>query len=567
MQSSPAQIIRPFILLLPLFLNLGIAGIHGADPATGSSIESMVVVNVADEYHLDRTGRTDNYAKLRAWADDVNRRGGGSYYFPKGTYFINQYKTVDPRNEKAVTETQKYDSKSNTYLEERIAIENIEFRNCRGLNIIGDQARFSVSGKFHRKANHQIAGGRYSTLWHLTPLSFINSENIYVRGFEIDGNVQDTTKDEKLMEWQGHGLIFSGCEHFKLENVTVQGFTVDGIQVAGILDLDTKKEKISRFMEFNNVRCLRNGRQGFSMVGGAYGTFNNCEFADTGKTGRYGSHAPAVGMDIEPHHSPLGDNSGDMKYTSDEFNGFMTFNNCKFSNNIGGALFVTSTMLTKAVRFNNCMIEVEPDASSEHILIATSCENTELSQCLIKARTPKGIDASIYLYVDGIAQEKTGVVAGKVASVTTVYRSCTIEGGKIWTNENNDADVGQMGLHNFKFLDTRFIDTHFLWQTRRRMIFENVVLYYPADTKNTRNVIQNATIRDSLFTADSKVTVDLGSGENQSNFSNLAVHSNLSLGSSKSYHDYTNTAEHMEFHSYAPGMRREVSTSPAAEGK
>ncbi len=530
-----------------------------------SSLESLCVVNVAEEYHLDKTGKTDNYAKLRAWADDVNERGGGSYYFPRGNYFIDQFKTINPDTEEAVTETQKYDKRTNSYLEEKIKIENIEFKNCDGLQIIGDQAKLSVTGKFHRKANHQMGGMNYSTIWHLTPLSFINSRNIHVKGFDIDGNNQDTSRDEKVMEWQGHGLIFSGCEHFKLEDITVQGFTVDGIFVCGSLNLETKKDKICRFMEFNNVRCLRNGRQGFSMVGGAYGTFNNCEFADTGKTGKYGSHAPAAGMDIEPHHSPLGDNSGDMKYTSDEFSGFMTFNNCKFYNNAGGALYVTSTMLTKAVRFNNCMMEVDPDANMEHIFIATSCESTEFNQCFIKARTPKGVDASIYLYVKGIAQEKTGVIAGKVVNVNTLYNSCSIEGGKIWTNENNDADPGQLGLHNFKFVDTQFNDTHFLWTTRRRMLFDNVRLYYSADTKNKQNVIQNATIRDSLFKADSKVTVELGTGGNQSVFSNLGVQSNVSLGNSKRYNDYTNIAEGIEFYSYSPQLEHIRGRDPSAE--
>lgn len=543
-------------ILLHLFI---FVAAHGASPDSENWLKTTGFVNVAEEYHLDKTGERDNYAKLRAWAEDVNRRGGGNYYFPRGTYFIDQHKTIDPVNEKAVSETQKYDTGTGTFLEERIRIDNIEFRNCSGLNIIGDQAKLSVTGKFHRKANHQMAGGNYSTLWHLTPLSFIDSTNILVKGFEIDGNIQDTTKDEKLMEWQGHGLIFSGCEHFRVENVTVQGFSVDGILVAGNLNTETGKDKLSRFMEFNNVRCLRNGRQGFSMIGGAYGTFNNCEFADTGKTGAYGSHAPAAGVDIEPHHSPLGDNSGDMKYTSDEFNGFMTFNNCKFSNNAGGALFVTSTMLTKSVRFNNCVMEVDPEANFEHIFIATSCENTEFNQCFLKARTPKGIDASIYLYVDGIAQERTGVIGGKVANVNTIYKSCTIEGGKIWTNENNDADAGQLGLHNFKFIDTRFVDTHFLWKTRRRMLFDNVILNYLPDTKNVRNVIQNATIRDSLFKADSKVTIDLGSGENASAFSNLGVQSSVSLGGSRSRKTHTNIAEGVEFYSHAPGTEQDTS--------
>lgn len=527
----------------------------GGGSALGEPLEAAYAINVTEEYHLDPTGQSDNYAKLRAWADDVNQRGGGTYFFPRGIYLIDRHKTIDPSTEQPLTVTRKYDRKTNSCLDETILIENITFRDCDGLVLIGDGATLSVSGKFHRKADHEMGGMQYSTTWQLTPLRFMNCRNIVVEGFSLDGNNQEATKDPGVMEWQGHGLMFVACEHFKIKNVTVQRFTVDGIFVGGDLDLESGKERISRFMEFDNVRCLRNGRQGFSMCGGAYGVFNNCEFAYTGKTGGYGYHGPAAGLDIEPHHSPLGDNTGDRRYTSDEFNGFMSFNNCKFHDNVGGALFVTSTMLTKSVSFNNCVIEVDPDAGPDSILMGASCESTVFHQCDIRARTPKGVDASIYVYMDGLAQEKTGVLAGKVTKVSTVFRSCSFEGGRMWTNDNNDADPGQLGLHNFKFVDCSFNDTHFLWRTRRRMVFENVLLYYPAGTKIENNVIHNAIMRDSLFRADSRVTVDLGSGGNQSAFTNLGVQLNVSLGGSERFLEHFNVEEGMEFYSWSRALK------------
>ena len=87
------------------------------------------------------------------------------------------------------------------------------------------------------------------------------------------------------------------------------------------VDLSTGAAK---YLVFNNVRSTRNGRQGMSIINACFGVFNGCEFSQTGKTGNYGFHVPAAGMDIEPHYGPLGDNQGNMTHVSDEWNGFFS---------------------------------------------------------------------------------------------------------------------------------------------------------------------------------------------------------------------------------------------------
>jgi hypothetical protein len=89
-----------------------------------------------------------------------------------------------------------------------------------------------------------------------------------------------------------------------------------------------------------------------SIVQLRYAAFRNCTFGNTGYTGRYGSHAPAAGVDIEPdyrHDDPSGQAKGDHS------TGDIAFVDCTFVDNRGFQLVASSLESTQhPVRLTRC---------------------------------------------------------------------------------------------------------------------------------------------------------------------------------------------------------------------
>jgi hypothetical protein len=370
-------------------------------------------VDAAAEFKLNGDGKTDNYAGFLAWAAHAKANKGGKYWLkkPAVAYFIDRYKQVEGFNEKLANGN-----------------EDVIFSDFDGLTILGDDATIAVTGKFHRSADEVLNGLKYSRRWHLCPLAFDGGRNLRLEGLIVKGNVQDTTRDEGVMEWRGHGITIRGTEHVRLDNVWVDGFSVDGIYIDGRFShVDEKGRSVHRsakYLVFNNVRATRNGRQGMSIINACFGVFNSCEFSQTGKTGNYGSHAPAAGMDIEPHYGPLGDNRGDTAHIADEWNGFFTFNACRFFDNRGGAAFVTSTSLTRNVAFNACKFEDDKESTGGGYFLTASCQSTRFTQCEFLAYAPN------YISPDGagLVADATGVLMGHVRNMRTTFRDCDFRG-------------------------------------------------------------------------------------------------------------------------------------------
>lgn len=159
---------------------------------------------------------------------------------------------------------------------------------------------------------------------------------VTIRDVELDGNISAM---ELGGEWGdiGRQIAMSGIGLFDntgdelLSNLYLHDHGQDGLMLDGHDGPSNSTRQIER------VRCLGNGRQGCSVVGGSGYRFIDCDFSRTGR-GPVAS-APAAGVDIE---SEGGKSVRDL-----------LFRRCRFEDNVGCGL-VADSGPSRFARFVDC---------------------------------------------------------------------------------------------------------------------------------------------------------------------------------------------------------------------
>lgn len=170
--------------------------------ALASGKTNLPFFNVKD-YGARGDGTTDDYAAIKAAAAAFQAAGKGTLFFPPGTYLINQHRITSGAGANGVTD--------------------IEFTGLNGALVSGYGAKIEVKGAFNRA----WVSGTTSNVTQLSPFKFITCRNLTVEGFEIDGNVDQMTRDAMVTIT---GSWAAG------NTVTV---TVDGTAVVTTLDAGT----------------------------------------------------------------------------------------------------------------------------------------------------------------------------------------------------------------------------------------------------------------------------------------------------------------------------------------
>lgn len=256
-------------------------------------------------------GVTNNYAAYQRLIRYITVRGGGlTLTFEPGVYFIDSFKVTGG-------------TKQNN-------ISDLEFINCNNLKIVGYGAVISVNGHFRRTADYRSGSFNYSFVQAITPMKFSNCKNIWIEGFELNGNVGQMTEDAGMAEGNGNGILLQGCNNVNVKNIYAHHLSNDGMYINGY----GVPMKASKNITVENFRSYYNGRQG-TTVSQAYNvTFNNCEFNSTADSlGSYApGHAPRYGVDVEPNQIPP---------VVDVMTSNIYFNNCQFKDNQGATISVT----------------------------------------------------------------------------------------------------------------------------------------------------------------------------------------------------------------------------------
>ena len=367
------------------------------------------------QFNARGNGLTDDYAALRlaSAAMSLAESAGKTLYFSPGVYRIDQVgdrSTGDAPGSK-----------------------DIRFVGAQNIKIIGDGAVIDVKGNFHKQAYAPLDNGRTPPMWHsdleqITPFAFIDSSGFTLSGFEIRGNVErmtrETSKDGQainVIERGGHGVRTSGSSDYTLANLTIVGFSTDGLILG-----EHRGDAVDRNATVINVTSQRNARQGLSIIQLYGGTFTNSKFLDTGRTGAYGGHEPMAGVDVEPIHAapvvPV--NTGDL-----------VFAGCVFSGNVGSQ-FQAGWGAIGAITIDRATIEASGDSSNYAVVLSTT--SGVLKNSTIDTRTgaiwtawPQHPDATgdINTTLSGntIFTTGNGIVA-KFAGATLLVDGNTIKG-------------------------------------------------------------------------------------------------------------------------------------------
>ena len=245
-------------------------------------------------------GVNDEYPALQAAAAAVCATSNATLLFPPGNYRIKRYRiTSGPA---------------------RNAVQHIQFRNCRGTRITGYQAHIYVEGSFHRAADQVSGSLAISYSENVIPFQMINSSDFTIAGFWIDGGVTATTRDSRVVESTTAGIYTTNCRNYILKDLDVHHFASDGITLGGSSVVADRNATVI------NVSSHNNGRQGLSVIQLFQGSFVNSRFYETGRTGPYGAHLPAAGVDVEPVRGAADE---------DVATGRLIFDRCRFADNIG----------------------------------------------------------------------------------------------------------------------------------------------------------------------------------------------------------------------------------------
>lgn len=321
-------------------------------------------------------GKTDDYKALLAVVNLVNQKGGGSVFFPKGTYFIGQYHT---KNNK---------------------VSDLQFSNCNGLTIRGEGAIILVNGNFKRTVDYSVGGGRhtYSKTSAIMPLLLNNCSNVLIENLELNGGVAQMTRDSGTAETGGHLLRIIECTNVIVRNLHLHHAQTDGIAISG-------KNAPSSNVKMYNVISENNARVGMAIGNLVGAEFVNCKFRESGRTGSYGGHAPCSGVDIEPEKLAAGRKTSGIR-----------FSNCVFENNLGGQFLCSSPALTTDVSLVRCTIKAVDSRSNNQMVL--SADKVLVDSCDIDCgggnvypRWQKSFGSDVEIRNSTIRSSSSGIMA------------------------------------------------------------------------------------------------------------------------------------------------------------
>jgi len=303
-----------------------------ASPQAGSPAlpVGLPVYRVTNFGALPNDGK-DDYDAMQLAANAVCGTGGTLIY-PPGVYQINRVKVMGGPNQNGVGD--------------------ILYRHCDNVLISGRGAIIRIKGNFSRTADY--ATGRFFRSYNngVVPFHFEESSNFTVEGFELHGGVDQMVRDPGVVEAGNAGISTFHCRHYTLRDLNIHHFHTDGIYIGGSRQPD-EDVLIERVSAHNNARLALAVIQARNVL------VRDSNFSSSGRTGKYGYHAPGMGVDVEPNYltSPPTEN--------------VRFEHCAFKDNIGGSFDAAHPDKTGTVTVTNCDLASPDDSVSVNVFIVT----------------------------------------------------------------------------------------------------------------------------------------------------------------------------------------------------
>jgi hypothetical protein len=319
--------ITTFTIMRTLFAVLFLSVLQGCVTAqTGNSAKEGAVINVKD-HGARGDGRTNDYAAIQRAIAALHSQRGGTLFFPAGIYEVDEVMRQDEKGKNLNGRTHFY------------------FNDLSNFSIKGETGSvISIKGDFRKRTEWEIKGRNFGYSFDYQ-ISFVfkQCKNITIENLEINGNCDKMTRESIVVENPSFGFLFGENITDKVENVVMRNVYVHHISTDGIC---WKGSGGGFYAE--KLKLTNNGRCALSIVQGKNMRFVDCDFSETGITGKYESHSPNTGVDIE----------------NESFNTIenIYFENCRFARN-KNTQFVASGFdgvgagRTTNVHLNNCYFE------------------------------------------------------------------------------------------------------------------------------------------------------------------------------------------------------------------
>ena len=281
-------------------------------------------------------GETDDYEALHSVAVYASAHPGVTLVFPEGTYRIARHIVTDGPGKNDV--------------------KNVIYEGLNDVHLVGCNAKIDLKGDFHRAAD-VMEGNFWRSYSHwVAPFLISDSVNFSIEGFEINGNVQLTTRDPGVAEGNGYGVFVRRSSDYTLRHLDIHHIGTDGILLGGDSFVADKNATV------HDVACRNNARQGMSVIQVRGLTVTDSQFLDTGRTeGSYGPHSPGAGVDVEPNTAPP---------TVDVTTGEIVFEGCEFKRNLGAQFVAGHSNSTDDVLIQNSQFIASPDSSPLTVILA-----------------------------------------------------------------------------------------------------------------------------------------------------------------------------------------------------
>jgi hypothetical protein len=351
---------RSFIGMLPFFLLLIFS--CKQQPLSAQKIR---VYDLVKDFKAVPDDRTDNYQAFVKAAETLSRAGGGQLNIPKGKYYIAAYKG-----------------------NKNYPAEDIIFRNCNNLTIIGNNSTIRVNGNFTRTQDYQVPGYNffYARKNTVCPIKLVNCKNVLLKDIVLYGEV-DRMRKENVVEGESYGVVIADDEagqvssRILLQNVSTHHFAADGFLI----------KSNGNNIVMDKCRSYNNARQGLSIVKGRDIKVLNSSFDSTGSTGAYGWHMPGAGIDVENEF-------GKGKLAN------VLIRNCNLRGNNG--FQVVTTFSAENVLIDSCFISDDAGGYSELLTgVGMYSINSTLSNSIIFGNIQ--VDIADYNYKGPVVQEIT----------------------------------------------------------------------------------------------------------------------------------------------------------------
>jgi hypothetical protein len=402
------------------------------------------------EFGASGDGVTDDTDAMQAAADWLCAHPSATLVYPPGTYLVDRVVGWSD-------------------VVGGLRSHSVAYVGCHHVKISGYGARIEVKGDFVKSPNGEVEGfgvrAAFADRFAVTPFLFEDAHHFVLEGFEIDGNVTETTVSDPgvlLIEGPEHGVSTGNCHDYRLVDLNVHHMNADGILIGtGTIDEN---------VEIRGAILANNARNGLSIIQARDVWVVDSVLRDSGVVGSapdsYPAHSPARGAAMEADCTPEHATWGEERSRCPGFAiaGNILFEGVTVTGNLGGGISAPYGDRTGNVTIRRSFIANPPGEGGAAVTLGIAGGVLEDSTVYGELGTiePCFAAAPAEAYrsptlTSGLAllAATTGLVGPRIARQTEAIASTTIQRNRIFGKRSLLTCPG--GIHALTITDNEMI--------------------------------------------------------------------------------------------------------------